>query len=62
MPATKRPDTFRERALRFVDRLSDLEEAARTFASTNGASHPRRRLVDAAMNLTAAARTLGGRK
>lgn len=56
-------DNFRERALRFVDRLSALESSAREFAAANGThDNARRRLVANAMDLTAAARTLAGRK
>lgn len=57
-----RIDNFRDRTLRLIERLARLEEVARDFAATNGSSSVRVRLASAAMDFTAAARTLGGKR
>ena len=56
-----KPETYRERALRVVGRLSELEVAARLLAAetaAGGVPIKRRMLAEAALDFAAAVRTM----
>lgn len=50
-------ENFRDRALAFIDKLDDLEIAARSYVA-NPTGYGRMELANKAMKFTAAARTL----